>query len=415
MHRVVLALLCRGVLIWGTGIPASAQSTDPPSAPAPMPAATSAPPNIQNVTNNNVLALPAMPTPKELAGEVFQGALVLMLGATADALQTIVGGIVGGPSNFVTQTPPAFSYANGHVTTFAAGVRNAALASLALVIGFGGLWIATGRKAGLVYADALELLARAVIGAVLISIFPDLCRWMIDLNNALAAGIGGALPAWNQPITTTPTLTDVLARTAYLLTALVLLLQMATRLVLVDVGLILAPAAWVLWILPQTHGLFSKWATLFVGAVYIQFVQVLALKLGVALVADMGGGPTGIVLGIAVLFFTLKIPAIVQAGYHSNGLATALVLGGAARSAAMATGGALSGGAGIVAGVAARAIGVQRDLSAMPAASPRTGRPTSDPGAPPLAPSTDLSPPPPTPRPAPAAPKPSIYERRVES
>jgi len=402
-------LVAAVVLCFLTTTSARAAGDPPPNPPSMEPAAVPAPtagPVTQNVTNNNILQLPSMPTPAELAGQVFQSSLALMLGTLADQLQKVVSTIASGHGNFITQTPPEYSYDNGHVVTLAASVRAAALASLALVIGCGGLWIATGRRLGIVHSDPLELLVRAAVGAVLISISMELCHWMIDLNNALASGVGGALPSWEQPVPPTPVLSDVLARTAYLLTALVLLLQMAMRLVLVDICIILAPAAWVLWILPQTHGLFSRWLGTFVGAVYVQFLQVLALKLGIALVADLGGGLTSTILGIAVLLFTLKIPAIVQAGYHSNGLASALMLASAGTTVARTGFGMVSGGAGLAAGGAAMLMGAQRQVSNMPTVS---GGGTPSRGSSP-APTTA----PPT-LPTPPAPRPSTYESRVES
>jgi hypothetical protein len=82
--------------------------------------------------------------------------------------------------------------------------------------------------------------------------------------------------------------------------------------------LILAPLAALCWILPQTHGWGKLWGTLFVGTVFAQAVQVLALRLGFNLATGMppatGAGLIQPLLGIAVLAVVLKIPGLMRGG-----------------------------------------------------------------------------------------------------
>jgi hypothetical protein len=96
------------------------------------------------------------------------------------------------------------------------------------------------------------------------------------------------------------------------------------RLALIDVLLVLAPLAYVCWILPQTRAWAEKWSSAFVGGVFAQFLQVAALKLGSSLVLELA--PMGedaqvvtLLLGIAVLALTIKLPQLVQ-GHVSDGL-----------------------------------------------------------------------------------------------
>ena len=105
-------------------------------------------------------------------------------------------------------------------------------------------------------------------------------------------------------------------RPAVLLVLLVL--QLLMRLALVDILLVLAPLAALLWILPQTQGWASLWAQRFVSAVFAQFVQMLALSIGISLVTGLPtDGAAALIqplLGIAVLAVGLKIPSLIGGG-----------------------------------------------------------------------------------------------------
>src|SRR5207237_10267393 len=99
---------------------------------------------------------------------------------------------------------------------------------------------------------------------------------------------------------------------------LLLVLQQLMRLALVDVLLVLAPLAALCWILPQTHGWGRLWGTLFIGTVFAQCVQVLALRVGFNLATSIppasAAGLVQPLLGIAVLGLALKIPGLMRGG-----------------------------------------------------------------------------------------------------
>ena len=63
---------------------------------------------------------------------------------------------------------------------------------------------------------------------------------------------------------------------------------MLMRLALIDVLLVAAPLGLLCWVLPQTQGWARLWSSTFFTAVFTQFVQVLALKLG-GVAADRAG------------------------------------------------------------------------------------------------------------------------------
>src|SRR5207244_12164106 len=138
----------------------------------------------------------------------------------------------------------------------------------------------------------------------------------VDANNALCSAIGQAsLPAWEQADGVSQALINVIAALIYLVTSLLLLLQMLMRLALVDVLIVVAPLGLLCWVLPQTQGWARLWSRTFTTAVFAQFLQVLALKLGNALFDALGTPETSsdallldTCLGIATLALTLKIP-----------------------------------------------------------------------------------------------------------
>src|SRR5215211_5358057 len=128
--------------------------------------------------------------------------------------------------------------------------------------------------------------------------------------------------------------------------AVSLVLQQLMRLALVDVLLVCAPLAAVCWILPQTNGWARLWGSLFVGTVFAQFVQVLALRLGFNLAtAFPPGTAAGLIqplLGIAVLALVLKIPGLMRGGAAGGNFVGSLV--------GTAVGAAVGGGASRLAG-----------------------------------------------------------------
>src|SRR5439155_13425511 len=110
---------------------------------------------------------------------------------------------------------------------------------------------------------------------------------------------------------------------------LLLVLQQLMRLALVDVLVILAPLAALCWILPQTHGWGRLWGSLFVGTVFAQCVQVLALRMGFNMATSMpplsAAGLVQPLLGIAVLALVLKIPGLMRGGSGGGSLVSSLV------------------------------------------------------------------------------------------
>jgi hypothetical protein len=309
-RRLVTVVVLAFLVLVALGRPLPARADGPP-VPPPKATATASGPSSGG-------GLVALPDPKQWASDVFSQVLVTLLQGLASALHAVVSGVMGSSLNFVTQTPPGGSYASPTVRGLWDVVRRIANAALVLVALAGGYNVIVRQHVGATYHDALELLPRLILGAVLANTSLAWCQLVIDLNNALCQAVGQAgLPAWEQADRVTQVLADLTADLIYLVTSLLLLLQMLMRLALVDALLVVAPLALLCWVLPQAHGWARQWGNLFFGAVFTQFVQVLVLKLGGSLLTELtpmapDSAILAVFLGVAVLALTLKVPGLMR-------------------------------------------------------------------------------------------------------
>jgi len=288
-----------------------------------------------------------------------------------DVVNHIVAGFLGGlisgiggaittfPNDidFLLRTPEALSYRNDMVVRFAAASQVLANGLLVVITLVGGFNVLLRPYLGSSYASALEILPRLLLGAILINTAHWWTQLAIDANNAFAAVFGaGPPPNFADALARSMLPTELLIGLIYVIMGLLLVLQQLMRLALVDVLLILAPIAALCWILPQTHSWGKLWGTVFVGTVFAQAVQVLALRLGFNLATGMppatGAGLIQPLLGIAVLAVVLKIPGLMRGGGGGGTLvgsllgsaAGAVVGGGAGRLALGALGGRTAAG-----------------------------------------------------------------------
>ena len=182
-----------------------------------------------------------LPDPKAWAADVFNQVLVSLLQGISTAIRGVVDGVMGSSLNFITQTPPAGTYESPTVKTLWEAVRTVMNAGLAIVALWGGFNLIVREQIGAPYHEAMELVPRLVIGALLANTSMSWAQLAIDVNNALCQGVGEvALPAWESADSTTQLLVNVIAVLIYLVTGLLLLLQMLMRLALIDVLLVSA-------------------------------------------------------------------------------------------------------------------------------------------------------------------------------
>ncbi len=312
---VALLALALALALW---LPAAtvafAQEATPPApaaSPTPLPSGDPAP-------NPAGGLLGLLPDPKQWAAEVFNQVLVNLLRGIADTLRKVVGAVLGSSLNFITQTPPAGSYASPTVVALWNVVRGIANAGLVLVALWGGINLILREHVGSPYHELMELVPRLVLGALLANTSLAWAQLAIDVNNALCQAVGQAsLPAWERADSATQLLIEVLAILIYLVTGLLLVLQQLIRLALVDVLLVASPLALLCWVLPQTQGWARTWSSAFFGAVFTQFVQVLTLKLGASLLTELtpmapDAAVLALFLGVAVMVLTLKVPGLLR-------------------------------------------------------------------------------------------------------
>jgi hypothetical protein len=100
------------------------------------------------------------------------------------------------------------------------------------------------------------------------------------------------------------------------------------RFALLVVLTILAPAAALLFVLPETHNLARLWGSLFVSALLMQPLQLLVLALGFALDAS-SSLPVRHVFALAAVFIAFKVPSAL----HSASWASSRAMGMAKRDA----------------------------------------------------------------------------------
>lgn len=307
---VVLVLLVAACWLLGAA-PAAA---DPPPLLTPTPVVL--PGSGTPVPGGSGGPLDWLPDPRAWAAEVFNQVMVSMVQGLTDTLQRTVQTLMASPLNFISRTPPEGSYASPTVIALWSVTRLIADGAVGLLAMWGGFSVMAHRQHGVPYHEVLELLPRLVLGMLLANTSLFLAQQVIDLNNGLCGVIGlDRLPAWQATWPPAQLLADELALLVYLLIVLLLVLQMLMRLALLAVLLVLAPLAAVCWILPQTQGWSRLWVQAFTATVFTQFLQVVALKLGGAMLTDLTPAPVTastleLILGIAVLALVLRLPAL---------------------------------------------------------------------------------------------------------
>jgi hypothetical protein len=289
-----------------------------------------------------------------------QNAAQWMAQQVMGALQPVIGAIMRNPLNILTQTPPADTYQNPVVITWWQGFLAVVDLALASLIVIGGYNVVVGRHLGLPHSELAEFLPRLLLafGAAHFSLF--FLGMFIDLENALnlvALNLAGTSMLTNI---ITALFQGNLAAEGLLVWVLTFVLgvmailigaQMAVRLALLRVLLVLAGPGLACFAIPQTMGYGRMWLSLTATTVLVQFFQVVTLALGGMLLTSLGatnvfgvGGTLATLLVcVALLYLVLRIPGIV----HRFALRPMM-------DASRAVAGAAEGAVGVVADVAPR-------------------------------------------------------------
>lgn len=246
-----------------------------------------------------------------------------------NTLQPVIGAIAASPLNILTQTPPADTYQNPTVITWWQAFLDVVNIALACLIVIGGYNAIVGRHIGMSHSAITEFLPRMIlaVGAAHFSLY-FLGRF-IDLENALC---GIALNLANTSILTNIILAIFQGNLlgagllvwilAFVLGVMVILLgaQMAVRLALIWILLVLAGPGLACFALAQTMSYGRMWLSMTVSTVMVQFFQVVTLALGGVLVTSLGAtnifhldsSLATLLVCIALLYLVLRIPGIVH-------------------------------------------------------------------------------------------------------
>ncbi|MCZ7576337.1 MAG: hypothetical protein M5U18_04510 [Dehalococcoidia bacterium] len=327
-------------------------------------------PNPLDLIPNPLDWLPGALNPLNWARDIVNAVFTLIGEAMLEAIRGFIDwslGLGGSSLNFVTRTPAAGTYESTTVRSLHDFSRAIVNVALAVIVMWGGFNVILKEHTRSPYHEAMELLPRVILAALAANLTIEFARMLIDINNALAAGVGDVgLPGYDAATPQQEGLALIFAAIAYGIVAILLVFQMLMRLALLAMLIVLGPIAALLWVLPQTQQWTRWWTDLFVITVFQQAVQVLVLALGTSLMVELTPGSVSnalltLLLGVAVCWLTLKVPSLLrsarsQAGINIVTFAMAAHAFGAVAGAgrAAAGGAAAAGGGGAGAGAAAR-------------------------------------------------------------
>jgi len=147
----------------------------------------------------------------------------------------------------------------------------------------------------------------------------------IDLNNALVHAIwtqpfpgGSPRMPWTFAMSSgfgLP-LFEIVIRLAIAVMLVIVAFTYVVRFALLAVLLAVAPLAAICMILPETKRFAQSWLRLFLLTVFMQFGQVLVLRVASLFADQLGARPLEALYGVAVLYLVLKVPGLMNASSH---------------------------------------------------------------------------------------------------
>ncbi len=303
--------------------------------------------------------LPGGLNPVNWAKDIVNAVFTLIGQAMLEAIRGFVDwalGMGGSSLNFVTRTPAEGTYDSPTVRSLYDFSRAVVNVALAVVVMWGGFNVIIKEHTRSPYHEAMELLPRVILAALAANLTIEFARMLIDINNALAAGVGDVgLPGYDQATPSQEGLALIFTAIAYGIVAILLVFQMLMRLALLAMLIVLGPIAALLWVLPQTQQWTRWWTDLFVITVFQQAVQVMVLALGTALMVELTPGSVSnalltMLLGLAVCWLTLKVPSLLRSARSQAGITNVLTFAMATHALGAMAGagraGAAAGGAG---------------------------------------------------------------------
>ncbi|HKF17944.1 MAG TPA: hypothetical protein VKF14_12225 [Candidatus Dormibacteraeota bacterium] len=220
----------------------------------------------------------------------------------------------------------------GPIQTFTPLVQVASDGALTAVITYGSYRIMWGRTTARSQLVLRVLLPRVLLAAVLINFAVPLVQAAVDASNALSDSVG--LATHQQIVADVRDfsgdagfggfqgITMLVLFASYAVLAFAYVIRFALLVVLT----ILAPAAALLFVMPETHHYAKEWGSLFVSALLMQPLQLLVLAVGFAL-DGYSMLPVRHLFALGAVFITFKVPGAL----HSASLAGSKAAGIARR------------------------------------------------------------------------------------
>ena len=279
------------------------------------------------------------------------------------------------PGNFtgiVTGTPARLTYERGWVVAGWTAMLNLVYAILVIIVAWTGLAIIAQQHIGGGQALSIrEMVPRIVLGLIAAATSYWWCRLLIDLADAVsgyiaaalhiqpgdvmwaavsslsalgllggaAGGLGvfaggagalGALATGGAVAGAAPiagalgigvAVIITILLMIYLCFGILILMQMIVRLVFINLLIVLAPLAMVVWILPHTAGWGRSWLRMWMIQLWQHSLQLVGFSLAVSFIRAIASGGDGaatgsasviwlLILAIAALYLTYKLPSM---------------------------------------------------------------------------------------------------------
>jgi hypothetical protein len=176
------------------------------------------------------------------------------------------------------------------------------------------------------------MLPRAMAAIVLAHFSLILAQMAIDLNNALVRAVwssdvvtGAHQTDWIVALLNPATyasnsggvaLVQLVLHVVLIVMILVLAITYVIRFALLAVLLVLAPLAALSMILPETKNYARGWLRMFEVTVFMQFAQVVVLRLASAFVTEQQDNLMQTLYGLAILYLVIKVPGLMNASAH---------------------------------------------------------------------------------------------------
>lgn len=204
------------------------------------------------------------------------------------------------------------------IRQFAPLVQAAADSALTAVITWASLRMMWGRTTSRSQYVLRVMLPRVLLAVLLINFAVPLVQAAVDASNALSDSVSLAtrqqIVADLRVLTTDIGFAGFDGVTLLILFAAYAVLAFAyiVRYALLVVLTVLAPAAALLFVLPETHRYAREWMALFVSTLFMQPLQLLILGIGFSLDA-YSATPVRHVFALATVFITFKVPGALHA------------------------------------------------------------------------------------------------------